>query len=132
MKRMKRLFITIFSLTLALGCEKVADIDIVAPPPPPPKPKAENPEPKPEAKTKAPEPKPEAKKPGTVLWEFATGGWVLSSPSIGTDGTIYVGSWGKKIFALDGQTGAKKWEYVTGDFVYSSPAIRTDDTIYIG
>ena len=38
---------------------------------------------------------------------------VASIPAIGSDGTVYVGSWDDKVYALDGQTGAK-WEYVTG------------------
>ena len=29
---------------------------------------------------------------GDKLWEFVTGGWVTSSPAIGSDGTVYVGS----------------------------------------
>ena len=39
-------------------------------------------------------------KPGTVLWEFETGGNVWSSPAIGSDGTVYVGSDDKKLYAL--------------------------------
>jgi outer membrane protein assembly factor BamB len=42
----------------------------------------------------------EKKKPGTVLWEFVTGGAVYSSPAIGSDGTVYVGSFDKKLYAL--------------------------------
>jgi len=40
------------------------------------------------------------KKPGTVLWEFETGGGVGSSPAIGPDGTLYVGSDDKKLYAF--------------------------------
>ena len=40
------------------------------------------------------------KKPGTVLWEFVTGGIVFSSPAIGSDGTVYVGSFDKKLYAI--------------------------------
>jgi len=29
---------------------------------------------------------------GTLKWRYATGNWVSSSPAIGSDGTIYVGS----------------------------------------
>ena len=46
------------------------------------------------------QPKGEVKKPGTVLWEFETGGQVLSSPAIGSDGTVYVGSEDKKLYAF--------------------------------
>ena len=40
------------------------------------------------------------KKPGTVLWEFKTGGIVFSSPAIGSDGTVYVGSDDNKLYAI--------------------------------
>jgi len=43
-----------------------------------------------------------------------------------------VGSYDKKIYALDGATGAKKWEFVTGGVVESSPAIGADGTVYVG
>ena len=39
-------------------------------------------------------------KPGTVLWEFETGGPVSSSPAIGSDGTVYVGSSDNKLYAI--------------------------------
>ena len=71
-------------------------------------------------------------KPGTMLWEFETGNRVTSSPSIGSDGTIYIGSHDKKVYALNGKTGAKKWEFETGGDVYSSPAIGSDGTVYVG
>ena len=39
-------------------------------------------------------------RPGTVLWEFKTGGQVESSPAIGPDGTVYVGSDDNKLYAI--------------------------------
>ena len=39
-------------------------------------------------------------KPGTLLWEFETGDQVWSSPAIGSDGTVYVGSEDKKLYAI--------------------------------
>ena len=71
-------------------------------------------------------------KPGTLLWEFETGGWVGYSPAIGPDGTIYVGSHDTKIYALDGKTGARKWEFKTGNYVSNGPAIGADGTVYFG
>ena len=58
-----------------------------------------------------------------------------SSPAIGDDGTVYIGSEDKKVYALDGATGTKKWEFETGKSQYgvrSSPVIGPDGTIYIG
>ena len=40
------------------------------------------------------------KKPGTPSWEFQTGADVYSSPAIGSDGTVYVGSDDNKIYAI--------------------------------
>jgi outer membrane protein assembly factor BamB len=45
---------------------------------------------------------------------------------------VYVGSYDKKVYALNGATGAKKWEYLTGGMVNSSPAIGADGTVYFG
>jgi len=55
----------------------------------------------------------------------------LSSPAIGADGTVYVGSAIKKIFALDSTTGAKKWEFEAGGELVNTPAIGPDGTVYI-
>ena len=37
---------------------------------------------------------------GVKLWEFKTGGYVNSSPAIGSDGTVYVGSMDSKLYAI--------------------------------
>ena len=55
-----------------------------------------------------------------------------SSPAIGPDGTVYVGSMDSKVYALDGASGAKKWDFETGAYVYSSPAVGADGTVFFG
>ena len=40
------------------------------------------------------------KKTGTPIWEFETGSNVDSSPAIGSDGTVYVGSEDHKLYAI--------------------------------
>ena len=60
-----------------------------------------------------------------------TGNKVQSSPAIGVDGSIYIGSNDKNIYALT-SSGTLKWKYLTGGVVYSSPAIGSDGSIYIG
>ena len=70
--------------------------------------------------------------PGAKKWEFQTGRSIFSSPAIGSDGTVYVGSWDGKVYALNGSTGAKKWEFQTEGRVGSSPAIGFDGTVYVG
>ena len=62
-----------------------------------------------------PEPTKDKTTAGTKLWEFETGGDVGSSPAIGSDGTVYVGSVDGKLYAIDGKT-----------------AIGSDGTVYVG
>jgi len=66
-----------------------------------------------------------------LKWSFPTGDWVHSSPAIGADGTIYVGSYDDNLYAID-PDGSQKWSFTTGDRVVSSPAIGADGTIYVG
>jgi outer membrane protein assembly factor BamB len=69
---------------------------------------------------------------GQLKWSFATEGYIISSPAIGADGTIYVGSFDHKLYAIN-PDGTEKWNFKTGSFVDdSSPAIGSDGTIYIG
>jgi outer membrane protein assembly factor BamB len=58
---------------------------------------------------------------------------VWSSPAIGADGTIYVGSgyMDRKLYAIN-PDGSQKWSFDTGGSVRSSPAIGADGTIYVG
>jgi outer membrane protein assembly factor BamB len=71
-------------------------------------------------------------------WEFPTGDWVESSPAIGADGTIYVGSNDGNLYAVNSD-GSQKWAFATApsrvfpyiNSVESSPAIGTDGTIYL-
>jgi len=37
---------------------------------------------------------------GKMLWEFETGERVHSSPAIGSDGTVYIGSEDNKLYAI--------------------------------
>ena len=55
-----------------------------------------------------------------------------SSPAIRPDGTVYVGSRDKKLYAINGKSGLKLWEFETGGIVVSSPAIGSDGTLYVG
>ncbi len=68
---------------------------------------------------------------GNLKWSFETGHHVISSPAINFDGTIYVGSDDKKLYAIH-PNGTKKWNFMTDSPVYSSPAIGFDGTIYVG
>ncbi len=78
---------------------------------------------------------------GTVKWTFETGGAIESSPVIGPDGTIYVGSHDGKLYAIN-PDGTEKWRFNAGTPEYderwdvykaiiSAPAVASDGTIYI-
>jgi outer membrane protein assembly factor BamB len=68
---------------------------------------------------------------GTLLWRSETLGYINSSPSIDTDGTIYVGA-GSGLYAVN-PNGLVRWVYRTdGPINYSSPAIDVDGTVYVG
>ncbi|MCK5560226.1 MAG: PQQ-binding-like beta-propeller repeat protein [Thermoplasmata archaeon] len=69
--------------------------------------------------------------PGTLMWEFITGDNVDSSPAIGSNGTIYVGSFDGNLYAIY-PNGTEKWSYTMLNEVHSSPAIGPDGTIYVG
>jgi len=78
--------------------------------------------------------------PGTPVleWAYPTTEGVASSPSIGPDGTIYVGagwyfqfSTDSSLYALN-PDGTLKWKFTTDRGIFSSPAIADDGTIYVG
>lgn len=68
-----------------------------------------------------------------IKWKFTPGGYVNSStPAVGSDGTIYIGSWDKHLYAVN-PDGSQKWAFLAGSwFGTSSPAIGSDGTIYVG
>jgi len=57
-----------------------------------------------------------------VLWEFKTGGRVISSPVV-ADGTVFVGSNDHFLHALDAGSGKELWKFQTGANVNSTPAV---------
>lgn len=82
---------------------------------------------------------------GAQRWAFSTlststAGAIVSSPSVGPDGTIYVGvevgaigssSPGGRVFALN-PNGTQKWVFTTPDWVDSTPAVGHDGSVYFG
>ena len=61
---------------------------------------------------------------------FQTGAKIWSTPAI-QGSMLYVGSFDKKLYALDAATGAKKWEFETGGVITATPAV-VDGTVFIG
>ena len=64
-------------------------------------------------------------------WSFETEGYIGSSPAIGSDGTIYIGSGDGNLYAIN-PDGTEKWSFETEGHIESSPAIGSDGTIYVG
>jgi outer membrane protein assembly factor BamB len=60
----------------------------------------------------------------------STGEKIWATPSV-SGGTLYIGSFDKKLYALDAATGAKKWELATGGAIMSTPLVY-QNTIYFG
>ncbi len=68
---------------------------------------------------------------GFIEWSFIAEDTIHSSPAIGADGTIYVGSHDGRLYAIN-PDGSLKWALATKGRVGSSPAIGADGTIYVG
>jgi outer membrane protein assembly factor BamB len=67
-------------------------------------------------------------KTGALLWSFATGDYVPSSPAV-ANGVVYVGSQDTFVYALNASTGALLWSYAVGNS-YNSPVVA-DGVLYM-
>jgi outer membrane protein assembly factor BamB len=68
---------------------------------------------------------------GKEKWRFEMDNWVDSSPAIGDDGTIYVGSHDSYLYAVN-HDGTLKWKFKTGTSIISSPAVDKNGIVYVG
>ena len=79
---------------------------------------------------------------GKLLWQFDThGGPVVrdlagrydttTSAATVADGTVFIGSADKRLYAVDAQSGREKWHFDTQDIVRSKPAVA-DGRVFIG
>ena len=66
-----------------------------------------------------------------LIWKFETGGGIFSPPTVGADGTIYVGSDDHYLYALN-PDGSCKWSFEAEHWVRTSPVLSSDGTIYVG
>jgi len=74
---------------------------------------------------------------GGLRWQTFTPGYVTSSPALASDGTVYVGSFDHRLYALDPDTGQVRWSFLTDAHIYGSPALGSGpdgatSAIYIG
>lgn len=65
-----------------------------------------------------------------LLWSFATGGAIVSSPVV-SDGRVYVGSDDGGLYCFDLMTGEKRWVYQT-ELLIEAPPLVHDGTVYVG
>ena len=62
-----------------------------------------------------------------VAWKLNLGGSAPGSPAVSSDGnTLYLGSFSKKVFAVDAASGSVRWTADTKDWVWSAPALGGD------
>ena len=66
----------------------------------------------------------------SLLWSYATGGWVGNSPVVNGD-VVYAGSDDAHLYALDAETGELLWSFETGDAIKPSPTV-TGGAVYVG
>lgn len=66
-----------------------------------------------------------------ALWTFRTGKGVFSSPIVGADETVYVGSADRNFYALR-PDGTERWHFATGEIIDSSGLLDDRGRVYVG
>lgn len=69
--------------------------------------------------------------PPRVLWKYLTGGPVTSSPALGADGSVAVGSHDGFVYVID-PSGQLRFRQSTGDLIFGSPAVDGQGDIIVG
>jgi hypothetical protein len=67
---------------------------------------------------------------GTLVWSYDTNTPLFGSAAEGRDGSVYVGSEGGKLYAINKQ-GQLLWTHTTGGPIYSTPAVTPNGRIYV-
>lgn len=68
---------------------------------------------------------------GDQRWQFEPAGYASSAPAL-ADGTLYIGTWGKRFYAIDAATGDEQWSRHIGHRFGSSSPVVVDGTVYVG
>lgn len=69
---------------------------------------------------------------GELRWKTSDlGAAVVGTPAVGSNGTVYIGTFGKEVMALNDTDGSIKWRFTTQDWVWSGPALE-NDVLYFG
>jgi outer membrane protein assembly factor BamB len=61
--------------------------------------------------------------PGAALWSTLTPSWVLGSPAVGSDGTVYATSESGVCTAFDGTSGVPLWSFQSGFSSLAGPVV---------
>ncbi len=68
---------------------------------------------------------------GSDFWTFRTGKGIFSSPVVGGDGTVYIGSADRNFYALNSD-GTERWRFETGEIIDSSALLDDQGRVYFG
>lgn len=68
---------------------------------------------------------------GRTVWTFGTSGNEVTSPVVGSDGTVYVGSDDGYLYAIS-DSGVEKWRFATNGKISSCPTLGDAGEIYLG
>lgn len=71
----------------------------------------------------------------TIKWHALAGVFLNSSPAIGPDGTLYIGTLDGSdhaVYAVLNSTGATKWRFQTGSYVFGTPAVDASGLVCFG
>jgi outer membrane protein assembly factor BamB len=68
---------------------------------------------------------------GTLRWKTPSASATTAGPSLGRDGTVYLGGNAGIVMALDGATGNVRWSHATGGTIFSNVIIDADNTVYV-
>lgn len=68
---------------------------------------------------------------GGAFWSFATGKGIFSSPVVGGDGTIYVGSADRAFYAIN-RDGTQRWKITTEEIIDSAGLLDDQGHVYFG
>ncbi len=71
---------------------------------------------------------------GTRKWSFVMEDGTESSPALGTDGMVYIGSYDGNLYAIRdmGDDYILEWAFPTGGAIDASPTVDGNGTIYVG
>ncbi|MGZ3434548.1 MAG: outer membrane protein assembly factor BamB family protein, partial [Isosphaeraceae bacterium] len=62
-----------------------------------------------------------------LAWKLDLGGSAAGTVSVSNDGsTVYVGSFGKKVFGVDAASGSVRWTADVKDWVWGAPVLASD------